>query len=127
MMKPALSVLLLMQVAVTDAWNPVHKKHHDEPKATPVVTPDATTATTDDKPEHHFEEEKPKVNPLAQYFDPEHPHVHVAGLTEFTVYHFVVGFMSGVYGRDVEHEWITCFTDLGEFQEAIQLIEDIVH
>ena len=58
-MKPALSVILLMQVATTEAWqNPLHKKHHDQPKATPVVTPDVP-ATTVDKPKHHFEEEKP--------------------------------------------------------------------
>ena len=59
-------------------------------------------------------------------FDPENPRFHFFGITEFTIYHYSMGFMSGFFKRDVEKELHTCLSDMSEFGDGMKLIKDFV-
>merc|ERR1712146_798760 len=63
-------------------------------------------------------------NIFSDEFDADHPRFNFFGITEFTVYHFSMGFVSGFFHRDVEEELHMCLDDMGDWGEGLKMFKD---
>ena len=48
------------------------------------------------------------MSKAAEIFDTTHPLINFMGMNEWTFYDYGVGFASGFFKKDMQHEWQTC-------------------